>query len=305
MFETLTSEPASFYGSFVPAIVPSSNVVAASVVIFYDYVLCLDDEIQVIWKAKPSWVTWLYFFVRYYTILLRFVHLVFCSVVFGIPHLTLSGCVVWGWFQVMTGQILFIAVEVLLIARVFAYYARSKVVLVGLLGLLGANIAAAGLLVGLALQEKNLELSDNAIFHSGPCIGHSISNRYSSVWILPLSIHCFIFILVVARYLKTRSSHSPRFMSIFVYDHVWVFIAVLAVSIWSIIAWRKPGANGQISLTWNYSVLGYCGSRLILSLRTASELKSKQSLAEPVSDIKFNKMKTVDVSSGSDQTSSQ
>ena len=100
----------------------------------------------------------------------------------------------------MTGQILFVAVEVLLIARgkcllnstrvffqlcfltVFAYYGRMKTVLYGLLALLAANIAAAGLLVGLALTENNLELSDNAIFHAGPCIGHSVSNRYSSVW---------------------------------------------------------------------------------------------------------------------------
>lgn len=45
------------------------------------------------------------------------IHLFFCSNVFGVLTITPGGCVMWGWWQVTTGQLLWISVEVLLIAR--------------------------------------------------------------------------------------------------------------------------------------------------------------------------------------------
>ncbi|KIJ28035.1 hypothetical protein M422DRAFT_54782 [Sphaerobolus stellatus SS14] len=310
------STSALVYGSGTPSIVPSANVryflsVAASMVIFYDYALSFGDEVEFVWKARPNWVTRMYIFIRYFTIAIRIPigqsslikvpissHLLFCSNVFGVIPVSPHGCVIWGWFQVMTGQILFISVEILLIARVFAYYGRRKIVLLSLVTLLTVNVIASATLVLTSFKDSHFKFNDIPAFHAGPCIGHSIQIRYSSIWILPLSIHCIVILLVVGRFLKnneTSGQYGPaRLLSLFVWDHTWAFVAVFAVSLWSLIAWRLPGDKGGISLTWNYSVLGYCGTRLILNLRTVAQ-ETKQSVINPPTDPR-HKFQTVDIS---------
>ncbi|KIJ43197.1 hypothetical protein M422DRAFT_47906 [Sphaerobolus stellatus SS14] len=195
MFEALATS-ASSYGSGIPSIIPSSNVVAASVVIFYDYILSLDDEIEFIWKY------------------------VLRSVARSQPLII---------FRIKGKSILGDRAEL----EFFAYYGRKSSVLIGLGTLLIGNIATAGGLVVFSLRDNNLIPNNDPAFHAGPCIGHSISNRYSSVWILPLSIHCIVILLVAARYLKGKilsGSNGPRLLSIFVWDHTWVFGAVLGMA---------------------------------------------------------------------------
>ena len=45
------------------------------------------------------------------------VHLVFCANPFGHLHITTQMCSIWRWFQVLSGQFLFIGVEILFITR--------------------------------------------------------------------------------------------------------------------------------------------------------------------------------------------
>ncbi|KAF8525578.1 hypothetical protein BU17DRAFT_62721 [Hysterangium stoloniferum] len=169
-------------GVVLPTIVLTSNVVAASMVIFYDYVLTFNDEVELIWKQKLSWVSVMFYITRYLTILIRFAHIVFCSNVFGVIPLKPSGCILWQWFQVMTGQILFWVVELLLILRVFAYYGRKKAVLVGLLLLLVANCVAIAAMVATSLTSVQFVPNTDPAIHSGACVGYSIPRRFSSLW---------------------------------------------------------------------------------------------------------------------------
>ncbi|KIJ29584.1 hypothetical protein M422DRAFT_54126 [Sphaerobolus stellatus SS14] len=278
MFEALPTS-ASSYGSGIPSIIPSSNVVAASVVIFYNYILSLDDEIEFIWKYVLRSVAHsqplIIFRIKGKSILgdsanicLTFsLHLLFCSNVFGVLRITSTGCVIWGWFQLMT---------------VFAYYGRKSSVLIGLGTLLIGNIATAGGLVVFSLRDNNLIPNNNPAFHAGPCIGHSISNRYSSVWYDPSLIH-------------TLHCYSTRRRPIFERQNIvrfkWSTISI-HIRLGPYLGVRRCAScfhmvHNRMASPWcQWSDINN-GTRLILSLRT-SRRDDKDAMPGPSIDFKFN-----------------
>jgi len=86
--------------------------------------------------------------------------------------------------------------------------------------------------------------------------------RLTPCRILPLSIHCLVILLVLARYLSNRQSvkqtRGPSLLSIFVWDHTWVFVAVLGNYIVSPISATGPQmlpsylylVNRSVADTW-------------------------------------------------------
>jgi len=271
--------------------VTTYNTVAASIVIFYDYVLTLGDEVDLIWRSKFTWVNILFYVIRYLTIFVRMIHLVFCTNVFGLLPVTPSGCLLWQWFQVMSGQILFLIVEILLITRVFAYYGRHTPLLIVLLFLLAVEFSAMVALVATSLPNGHIIpslLTDN--IHAGSCIGKYMPARFASLWIPPLIMQGIVSSLITGKFIWSRldaqTSSSPLLV-VFIRDHVWAFLLIFAVSMWSTLAYQLTIYDGQVALTWNYSVLGFCGSRLILNLREAAYASDNSPLEAEISDIKF------------------
>ena len=169
----------------------------------------------------------------------------------------------WEWFQTLTGQMLFLDIEILLIAwgylhwfnppqwltwsyPVFAYYERNRALLVALLFLLAANLSAIVGIVATSLPQAQFETNDIPMFHSGSCIGTNIPLKFSSFWyvvnrsvstweqcwklslprILPLATHSVVTILTMMKYFKTKidRSSTPPLLRIFVRDHTWVFV---------------------------------------------------------------------------------
>jgi len=268
--------------------VTTYNTVSASMFTFYDYLLTFGDEVDLIWRAELSWVSMLYYTIRYLTFFIRLVHLVFCTNVFGMVPVSAAGCLLWQWFQVMSGQVLFVAVEILLITRVFAYYGRSKVLLICLLSLLAAEFAAMFALVATSLPKAVIVSNPLRNIHAGPCVGISVSSLFSSLWIPPLIMQSILSILVAKKFIKSRldaQADSPPILVVFIRDHTWAFVLIFAVSLWATLAYATIN-QGEVALTWNYSVLGFCGSRLILNLRSAASDVTSTSVYEE-SDIRF------------------
>jgi len=129
-------------------------------------------------------------------------HLAFCSNVFGVIFLSSKGCLLWQGFQLISGQLLFVAFEILIIARgkyhfyhrspllisptpVFAYYGRDKKVLAGLLFILFANFLACVVMIATSVTSNHYISNTSPYTHSGSCIAKQVSGiatRFASVW---------------------------------------------------------------------------------------------------------------------------
>ncbi|KAF8578431.1 hypothetical protein K439DRAFT_1529160 [Ramaria rubella] len=238
-----------------------AHLVAASMFIFWDYVLTFGDEVNFIWRPKQNGVSILFYVIRYLTFFIRIIHLIFCTNVFGMVHISASGCLLWQWFQLITGQLLFLSVEILLIMRTFAFYGRNRPLLAALAFLLVGELAAMLALISITLPTSQIKANPLSDIHAGPCIGVYIVPTYSSLWIPPLIVQGTLSILIAARFIKTRLNAQigdPPLLKVFVRDHTWAFVLIFAVSLWTVLAYQLTIDQGEIAITWFYSVLGFC-----------------------------------------------
>ncbi|KAF8578430.1 hypothetical protein K439DRAFT_484934 [Ramaria rubella] len=161
--------------------VTTYNTVAASMFTFWDYLLTFGDEVDLIWRSQFSWINFLFFVIRYLTFAIRIAHLVFCTNAFGMIKVTASTCTIWRWFQVLSGQFLFCAVELLLISRVVAFYGRKKPLLAALILLLVAEFSAMISVVVITLPKEVAMPNPLYNINAAPCVGISQPKLFSSL----------------------------------------------------------------------------------------------------------------------------
>ena len=118
-------------------------------------------------------------------------------------RVTTADCNIWRWFQVLSGQILFCAVELLLITRgqgqvqkisssniflsfktkkVYAFYGRKRKLLAVLLLLLTAEFSTMISMVVTSLPKEVAKPNPIPHIHAAPCIGISQPKIMSSLW---------------------------------------------------------------------------------------------------------------------------
>lgn len=87
--------------------------------------------------------------------------------------------------------------------------------------------------------------------------------------------------------MDTQSESRPLLV-VFVRDDAWAFLIIFAVSLWATLAYELTEHKGEVALTWHYSVLGFCGSRLILNLRSAGRNGTGvEATQHDLSELKF------------------
>jgi len=250
------------------------NTVAASMFIFWEHCITFNEEVDLIWRSKWNLVSLLCFVIRYMTLAIRVVELVFYTNVSGLIHPSLSQCIAWLRFEAASGQILFFSVEIVLIMRVFAFYGRNKLLLAGLITLFVCESCARIVILGITIPKIVIipsPLSPN--LHLGACLVEQVPALFSNYWVPGLIFESILFMLVAARFIQTKlhaEIDSPDVLIVFVRDGAWAFTLIFGVLLWSTLSFELTPVKGDVALTWLYSVLGFCGSRLILNLRGAA-----------------------------------
>ncbi|KAF8516566.1 hypothetical protein BU17DRAFT_67393 [Hysterangium stoloniferum] len=254
------------------AIVPESVITynTTSMFFFWDYILTFQDEVPLnillcltasrtfgvvlAWK-KVNWISILFYIIRYLAFLIRLVHLIFCTNVFGHLPISTGDCSVWRWFQVLSGQLLFCAVELLLITRVYAFYSKNKKLLVFLFLLLTLEYTAI-LVIILKSLPKGVVIAipvQLIHIHSPPCIGISQPNEMASLWAPPLIMQSILTGFVAWKCFKTRENltlmHPSNILDIFIRDHTWAFLLIFAVSLFATLSYELTDHLGEVALT--------------------------------------------------------
>jgi len=251
------------------------NAVAASMFIFWDHCITFGQEVNLIWSSKLSLVNVLFFIFRYLTFAFRIVDLLLYTDVNGLVPPSSSRCIAWVWLEATVGQILFASLGTLFLIRVFAFYGKSKLLL-AVLAILFLCESAAEITI-LAISVPEMLIVPNRLpwnLHIPACLILNTPALYPKLWIPSLVVQSILFMLVAIKTIQTairESIHHQHLLVVFIRDGAWGFALIFAGLLWAALSTSHDLQKGEMALNWSYSLAGFCGSRLILNLRSAAE----------------------------------
>ncbi|KAG2061967.1 hypothetical protein BDR06DRAFT_17708 [Suillus hirtellus] len=221
----------------------NSISVAIITLVSYDYVLQFGKEVTFVWTRQWSVMTYLYFVVRYFGIVIAMI----CATwggLFYIPEAVSHGIFV---FMQWSFSVYFCLAEVILIWRLYALHNQSKLILYVLLGLLlpivALYIAVDAFLwsrpSAISVQEITLTPDIKyctAFFHIGP-----MPAIYASIPVICYDICLVVLAITVLRkHLKERQECKMKpntYVVMIVRYHVLYFVLNLATQIIMAIVW--------------------------------------------------------------------
>lgn len=224
-------------------------------------------------RAKFNSTSTLFYIIRYVTLAIKIFELVFYTNITGLIKPSHTTCVAWLWFENIAGFLTLSCVDIVLVMRVFAFYGRCKLSLVFLIVLwMGEHVAVATIM---AISVPEIQVVPNHLppdVHFSACTISSIPDLFTTYWIPGLIFQSILLLLVLAKFIRTRHSGVGRqpLLTVLIRDGVWAYILIVAFVLSNALVFKFSPGNGDITGTWFYSVVGFCGSRLILNLRKAA-----------------------------------
>lgn len=251
-----------------------------SVVMVYDYLISVDQEVEQIWKRPRTTTTILYLILRYFGTLCG----VFNATVF-LSDVSEEFC---NTFMIMQGWpacFLVWLVQIILQMRLFALYNRSRKVLL----LMGSAFLVEILAMIAILITANLTsgTSNEPIPGVKICTNEDTSNSFYVFW---LPILCFEFLLcslaVRAGIQRSRDEISYMALSnrVFLFDvlikgNVGYFLVIFLVGVVNAVMWGALSPEWvEIPEGFPHGVAVIAGCRLILHIRHAATPASEDTL---------------------------
>ncbi|KAF5316936.1 hypothetical protein D9611_003835 [Ephemerocybe angulata] len=113
--------------TLLPPILVRSASGAAFILLFWEWIITLDDEVEYIWsKPNNSWLKWLFIFSRYYTMAASLTQIsIESAVLHGFP-MSRSCLRIWYSCQVIVALHSMSSLELILMTRVYALYNKSR-----------------------------------------------------------------------------------------------------------------------------------------------------------------------------------
>ncbi|KAG1798420.1 uncharacterized protein HD556DRAFT_1461574 [Suillus plorans] len=270
---TLVSNDPSWWPMINLNILNSYWIVAAGIVVLYDWVLTLGQEIELIWRQRWSSLTVLYLIIRY----------------IGLPYSVVSILrTITGYALNGTNVIIPAMLGVIMIARLHAMYQGSKTILIFLVIIFLAINIGCGVLMAIALKyivTEELILSGtymcNYGFEGDAQLLISMLWMLNTVWeVLALCLSVWIVVkhfLELRRFGLSTGSIIGDCFRVLIKSHVLYFVSFACVSCLQLFYVSPEIAANIYSID---AIVLYCtcqilfgvqmfvlGPRLILSVR--------------------------------------
>ncbi|KAG2118690.1 uncharacterized protein F5147DRAFT_832553, partial [Suillus discolor] len=216
-------------------------LVASSTAMLYDWALTFQQEVELIWKQRWSFMTFLYVIVRYVGILYSINNLLP-----SLPGISMTDVVSTLFFLVQAGTYFLIntILGIIMIARLYAMYQGSKKILVFLIVVFPTITAACGVLFALAI--RSLPWDDLVLSGTNQCVyevqrSQQLELLLAGVWILRLVwegiVLCLAVWIAVKHYREIpwlRPRWSKGCFTVLIQSHVLYFASFAAVSCFSL-----------------------------------------------------------------------
>ncbi|KAH9942834.1 hypothetical protein B0H21DRAFT_749642 [Amylocystis lapponica] len=238
--------------------------VSATCFLVWDTVINLSDEVEFIWQARRSWIKWTYVFVRHFPYLAQGSILTLIAASYTGQTWTSTQCRDWIIYQLTAMEALTVAVEAVLIIRVYAMYNRSPIILAIILFLFLAEVTA--MVAVLALTIPKMTFTAQCIITSTPTI-------FTSYWLFSLAFETILFGLTLVKFFGSVSRYLGRHSVFFVLvrDGTWAFAIIFVIMLLNTLMYhlvKNPSAG--ICFFWELSVMSFAGSHVLLNLRRLS-----------------------------------
>ncbi|KAF9010664.1 hypothetical protein BDQ17DRAFT_935961 [Cyathus striatus] len=235
--------------------------IASLAFLLYDIMITFDDEVDIIWsKPNNSWIKWQFLFTRYFALATQLTNRSLESVI-NSTSTRLTGSLK-GWYicQVVVGSMLMTAVEMVLMARVYAIYNKNSLVAAGFFCLLMGELISLIVGVTITIPGKNFHLS--TFVDSSP-------NSYAYFGAAAGISQVTILILTLMKYRSAVRGGWARLpiMQLMVRDGTIAFVVLFSITALTALSSIKDRTYPPLGNSWFLSVVACAGCRLIINMQ--------------------------------------
>ncbi|KAF9568251.1 hypothetical protein CPC08DRAFT_702674 [Agrocybe pediades] len=246
---------------FAPFSDISKAQVASLTFLVYDICLTFDDEVNTIWsKPHNNWIKWQFLFTRYFALLVQIANRTIENVLAAHMGSATRSLKNWYLSQVVLGSVLMAAVEIVLMARVYALYNQNKYIKVLFLILLLAETIAVVVGVAMNLPGENFRPVNVLVTSPKSYMYFGISAIVSQITILCLT-------LIKYRMALAGGWGKIPIMTLMVRDGTVTFVLLLVVTTMTVVVTRTHKEYAPLGNSWFLSIVACSGCRLILNLQ--------------------------------------
>ncbi|KAJ3550553.1 hypothetical protein NMY22_g405 [Coprinellus aureogranulatus] len=257
------------------------STVAALTFLLYDIFITFDDEVRLIWPNPLNGTKCLFFFIRYFPVMLQI------SIMFiGTPPFTFThrGCYIWNVYQALASALVVTSVDYILILRVFALYPRNRFVRYLLLSAYLLEIITISVATGLAVPE--LKYDELCVITSNPV-------TFVVAAAAPIAFQTLLFGFTIWKFILAVKSGwgDIPIMRLLVRDGTWAFILLFLILVSEALLYGfSTEAFSGVLYGWLNTVFSFCGYRILLNLNdlNVSQSRGTSATTQPTSaDIQF------------------
>jgi len=257
-------DPGDFASQFYHLGINKNYVIGYSVMLLYDHVLTLDNEVDLIWQRRFTLPTYLFFIFRYATPIVCIINLI----AEHDPTWTGTRCSRWIWLPVAIGPIIAATTGIILILRIHALCNRALWVL---------YITIPVYIVQIAIMLWSIPAGTVAQFPPGfvGCVAsekQGTIGRLTASYIAGFVFDLIIFLLTLSRaiHLRLLSARIPL-VSLILRDGVMYFFALLVVNLVNVsVIYLAPTDLSGPNARFSNLITATLVARLMLNLRAAS-----------------------------------
>ncbi|PCH44917.1 hypothetical protein WOLCODRAFT_77953, partial [Wolfiporia cocos MD-104 SS10] len=232
----------------------------ALTVAMYDMLLNLADEVRSV-LGQRSWIKWTYVFIRHFPWLAQGSIVALLGEFYNQHNWTPSQCRDWIIYEFTVNEALTVAVEAVLIMRIYAMFNNNKAITAIVWALYAAEIIT--MIIVLAICIPRMVFTDQCTIIYTPTL-------FTSYWIISLAFETILFGLTIIRFCTsmTRELGKRSIMYVLVRDGMWAYAVIFAVMLLNTVVYHvfhNPLAG--ICYFWEITTISVAGSHVLLNLR--------------------------------------
>ncbi|KAF9260938.1 hypothetical protein L218DRAFT_1002251 [Marasmius fiardii PR-910] len=234
--------------------------VAALAFLFYDICLTFDEEVELFWPRKWTFMKFNFFLVRYMPLLFQIPLLLVGTELTPQFHFTSHDCFIWQVYQGVGSVCIFMSCDFVLLSRIYALYHSNKRIQLLVYFCYILEIAALG--VGLGLSLPGVKFDERCTVIAVP---HGLL-IYAGASII---FQTLLFVLTLCKFisgLRMGWGDIP-IVKLLMRDGTWafflLFVGIVAeASLYGL----KNHAYSGVLFSWLLSSYSFCGYRILLNI---------------------------------------
>ncbi|KAG1739880.1 uncharacterized protein EDB91DRAFT_1134250 [Suillus paluster] len=228
--------------------------------LIYEHIITIEDEVDLIWMKRTSWVTYLYHFNRW----LPASWLIFDIIQLSPTNVASSKtCVTYMLCNNIIALLMTISVQTILQLRAWAIYGRSRRVFFWMIGLSIIEITAMALLIGVTIARvERFPVVSTPV----GCVFEGLAPLSAIFWTPALVIEPIICILVLKKVLLDRQARSELAMFL-ARDSLLYFLVIFMELVASTVVWARFPDYIDLFMPWSMALPSLLCNRLLLNMR--------------------------------------